>query len=218
MQTLTLDQIKSDLKARLSQSRYAHTSSVVATVNFFVTILQAKYSELTTEYIEKLIIAAWLHDACKELKNQDQITAAEKYQIEIFAEDREFPNLLHSRVSAKWVEEEYGIKDPIILAAITDHTFGAVDMSLASKLLFLADMVEPLRDKKPSTRAFDHALMVNDFGGPLGKIRKIVIMDKDIDKALLEAMDSKLRYVLDKGQSLHPLGILARNSLLRKKL
>lgn len=213
---LNIEEIKLELKSRLSNNRYVHTSSVVATLGFFISILKDKHEELQTSYANEILLAGWLHDSCKELKNEEQLSLASKYNITIYDADLEHPNLLHSRVGAKWVEEQYQISSKVILDAIAEHTFGSPTMSLASKLLFLSDMVEPLRDKKSLARSFDHALMVNDFGGPLGKIRKTIIIDKNLEKALLEAMDSKIKYVIDKSQTLHPLGIEARNALLKK--
>jgi HD superfamily phosphohydrolase YqeK len=70
-------------------------------------------------------------------------------------------------------------------------------------------MIEPLRDLKikqvnPSQQT------------DLDKIRALVFEAKDLDLALLNAMDAKLTYTIKKSKDLHPLGVLARNSLLEQ--
>lgn len=188
-----LDQIKDDLKARLSAHRFKHTESVTKTAIAFAKAYDFSLSEIT-----KIEIAAWLHDCCKELKNEELLQLADFYNIEIYAEDEQSPNILHARVGAAWVEEEYDIVDPYIIYAIRDHTLGSAMMLNSSKILYLADMLEPLRGDNPE----------------LERLRAIVMQAKNLDKALLEAMNSKIKYVLEKNQPLHPISIEARNALL----
>ncbi|MDA1021690.1 MAG: bis(5'-nucleosyl)-tetraphosphatase (symmetrical) YqeK [Cyanobacteria bacterium] len=188
-----LAQIKKDLKQKLSEHRFQHTQSVTETAIRF-----AKAYQLTEETINKIEIAAWLHDACKELKNNELLQLAEFYQIEIYPEDEAHPNILHARVGAAWIEEEYEILDPQISHAVRDHTLGSTEMYDSSKILFLADMLEPLRGDNPE----------------LERLRSIVMQGDNLNKAVLEAMNSKIKYVLEKNHPLHPLSIEARNALL----
>jgi predicted HD superfamily hydrolase involved in NAD metabolism len=201
---LDLEQVKNDMKARLSEKRFLHTESVVATA---LKIRQAL--ELSPALDYKLELAGWLHDSCKELNNMEIALLAKFYNIEIYDSDKIFPNLLHARVGAQWIEEEYEIYDPDVKLAIRDHTLGSADMLTSAKILFLADMIEPLRDLKikqmnPSQQT------------DLDKIRALVFEAKDLDLALLNAMDAKLTYTIKKSQDIHPLGVLARNSLLEQ--
>jgi HD superfamily phosphohydrolase YqeK len=48
----------------------------------------------------------------------------------------------------------------------------------------------------------------------LERLRNIVMTGEDLGQALLEAMNSKIKYVLNKNQPLHPISIIARNALL----
>jgi predicted HD superfamily hydrolase involved in NAD metabolism len=191
-----LEQIKSDLKTRLSEHRYAHTESVVKTA----LEIGHKYN-LDQSTLTKIEIAAWLHDCCKELKNEELAILASFYKVPIYDLDRKYPNLLHARVGAHWVEDEYEIHDPYILKAIEEHTLAGKDMLISSKILFLADMLEPRRDQnKPSDT--------------LNRLRKMISDREDIDRVLLEALNSKIDYMLKKNQALHPLSIEHRNVLL----
>lgn len=199
-----LQEIKAELQARLSARRYQHTESVVLTALRFTDAIKANlkyHSEVTESFIHRVETAAWLHDCCKELKNEELLTLAEFYGIEIYDEDRQSPNTLHARVGAAWAEEEYEIFDPYIINAVRDHTLGSADMHNISKILYLADMLEPGRDAKSKSAELD-------------RLRNIILEEHDLDKALLEAMNSKIIYVIKKNQALHPLSVVARNSLL----
>lgn len=193
MTRVDLGRLQDDLRERLSEHRFEHTQSVVDTALKF-----AKVYKISEEEIEKLEIAAWLHDSCKELRNDELLQLAEFYQVEIYEEDELHPNILHARVGAAWIEEEYDILDPEITYAVADHTLGSDEMSDIAKILFLADMLEPLRGDNPE----------------LERLRALVMQGDDLNATLLVAMNSKIKYVIDKNQPLHPLSVIARNALL----
>ncbi|MEY3369949.1 MAG: hypothetical protein RLZZ361_619 [Cyanobacteriota bacterium] len=199
---IDIEQLKLDMQKRLSEKRYLHTESVVKTA--LEIRLALKFNQ---ELDYKLEIAGWLHDSCKELNNIEMILLAKFYKLEIYDSDKIFPNLLHARVGAEWIEDEYEIYDPEIKLAIRDHTLGSVDMLPSAKILFLADMIEPLRDQKQ--KAINPTQETD-----LDRIRDLVFQKKDLDLALITAMDSKLSYTIKKSLDLHPLGVMARNSLL----
>ncbi len=202
---LDLESIKKDLKARLSKHRFEHTQSVAGTAITFAKAISnnPKYkSELTDEYLKKIELAGWLHDSCKELKANELLELAEFYGIEIYDEDRQSPNTLHARVGAAWIEEEYDILDPAILLAVRDHTLGSINMLSSAKIVYLADMLEPGRDAK-------------DKSPELERLRKLIFEEHDLDKALLEAMDTKIRDVIEGHKPIHPLSVVSRNSLLK---
>ncbi len=140
-----LDQIKRDLKAKLSDKRFKHIESVVTTALEFLLAVEPNAS---AELKARVELAAWLHDCAKELKNDEQVDLAKYYGIEIYPEDEASPNLLHARNGAAIAEDKYDIVDPRVLSAIRDHTLGAPDMCQEAKILYLADMLEPGRDIK----------------------------------------------------------------------
>lgn len=190
------EQIKTDLKKRLSEKRYKHTESVVETA-----LGIAKQYDIDKDMQEKIEIAAWLHDCCKELKIEELAMLAKFQKIEIYDTDRRHPNLLHARVGARWCEDEYEICDPFIIKAIEEHTLAGKDMLISSQVLFLADMLEPNRDKdKPSEE--------------LNKLRSMIRNNEPIKEVVLAALSSKIEYMLEKNQEIHPLSIEHRNALL----
>ncbi len=205
-----LDQIKSDLKIKLSAHRYAHTESVAMTALEFL----AAY-DTGAEMRDRVELAAWLHDCVKELKNEEQVDLAKFYGIEVHPEDIASPNLLHARNSAAFAEETYEIVDPRVLSAIREHTLGAPEMCLEAKILYLADMLEPGRDVAIKAKAEPSVGEVK-YSAELDSMRALVLNGK-LDEALLAAMNSKITYVIRKNQPIHPLGVAARNHLLRNR-
>ena len=58
--------------------------------------------------------------------------------------------MLHAKLGVFLAKSEYGIKDKTILHAIEVHTTGAPNMGLLDKILFVADYIEPHRDRAPN--------------------------------------------------------------------
>ncbi len=216
---------KEDLSKRVSEKRFNHTASVAETAlriaNHFANLdleqnsnqnlrpkIKATKEILNTDdYIGKIEVAAWLHDSCKEIPGMDLLKLAEFYKIKVFDEDLEFPNVLHARIGAAWVEEEYGIKDPHILHAIEEHTLGGNNMLLSSKILYLADMLEPNRDAGLKTKD-------PELSTELDLIRNCIFIENDLDKALIQAMNQKIIEVLKENKLIHPLSVESRNCLV----
>lgn len=225
MEEQIISQVKEDLIKRVSEKRFKHTASVAETAlriaKHFANIdleqisnqnLKPKVRAIkeilnTDDYIGKIELAAWLHDSCKEIPGMDLLKLAEFYRIKVFDEDLEFPNILHARIGAAWAEAEYKIKDPHILHAIEEHTLGGNNMLLSSKILYLADMLEPNRDA--ALKAKDPGLQTK-----LDQIRNYIFIDNDLDKALIQAMNQKIIEVLEDNKLIHPLSLEARNSLV----
>jgi predicted HD superfamily hydrolase involved in NAD metabolism len=199
---ILLVRIKDDLKERLSSKRYEHSVSVAKTALEFAQEIQDSYREEITElYLLKIETAAYLHDYAKEIKNSQMLELAKSFDIKIYPEDLARPNLLHGRIAASLVKETYKITDPIILDAIRDHTFGKAKMSLASKIIYLADFLEPLREKSSSDLLYKSKLK---------KIRSLILKEKNLDKAVLETMNYKISDLAEGQKAIHPLGIEAR--------
>ncbi len=99
---------------------------------------------------------------------------------------RDSGNLLHGPAGAARAKREFGVTDPAVLRAVEIHTTGAPAMGTLDKMLFLADMIEPGREP---------------FEG-LEKIRALSVTRPD--EAVALALESKIRYVRERGGVLHP--------------
>lgn len=87
------------------------------------------------------------------------------------------PSLLHAKCGAILAEHEYQIIDFDILHAIRVHTTGVPNMSLLDKIIFIADYIEPNRDKAPH----------------LKELRKLA--DKDLDETTYLILKDTVDYL-----------------------
>ncbi|MBO5524907.1 MAG: bis(5'-nucleosyl)-tetraphosphatase (symmetrical) YqeK [Roseburia sp.] len=100
--------------------------------------------------VEKAMLAGLLHDCAKCIPNDEKIALCEKNHILIHPVEYESPYLLHAKLGAYLAEKTYGVSDPEILHAIKVHTTGEPDMNLLDKIIYIADYIEPGRDKAPN--------------------------------------------------------------------
>ncbi|MED0903683.1 HD domain-containing protein [Bacillus nitratireducens] len=81
-----------------------------------------KIAEIFYEDEEKAAIAGCLHDISAIFPNEERITVAEKFGIEILQEEREFPMIIHQKLSRVIAKEIFKIEDEEVLNAICYHT------------------------------------------------------------------------------------------------
>jgi predicted HD superfamily hydrolase involved in NAD metabolism len=138
---MELTEIRKKLKKELDKDRYEHTKGVMYTAGCLA---------MAHEYpIDKAMLAGLLHDCAKCLEDDVKISICEKHHVLITDAEAANPTLLHAKVGAVLAEEKYGVHDPEILHAITVHTTGEPNMSILDKIIFIADYIEPKRDKAP---------------------------------------------------------------------
>ena len=133
--------IEKSLQGLLSPHRYAHTLGVMHTA----CALSMAHSYPMT----RAQIAGLLHDCAKYLSNDQLIEIAKKRGLSISPGEEKAPQLLHAKVGALFAEEIYGVQDPAVLRAIRLHTTGSPAMGLLDKIIFVADYIEPGRDRAP---------------------------------------------------------------------
>ncbi|MEZ0536150.1 bis(5'-nucleosyl)-tetraphosphatase (symmetrical) YqeK [Caldicellulosiruptoraceae bacterium PP1] len=144
---------------------------------------------------QKAIIAGLLHDCAKCLETDVLLNYAKNSGIfidKIMVSQKE---LLHGPAGKYVAEKIFLINDVDILNAIAYHTTGRENMSLLEKIIYVADIIEPSRC----------------FSG-IELIRELAF--KDLDKSIIKAMESTLKYVFDLGGLVHPYTINARNQLI----
>ena len=137
-----LKKIKKELKKELDKNRYQHTLGVMYTAS----CLAMRHGG----DMQEAMYAGLLHDCAKCIPIDKQIHLCEKNHIPIRDVERKNPHLLHAKLGVFLAKAEYGIKDKTILHAIEVHTTGAPNMGLLDKILFVADYIEPHRDRAPN--------------------------------------------------------------------
>lgn len=188
---MDIEEIKAELKRTLSEKRYIHSLGVADESKK----LAKKYGANP----EQAYLAGLVHDCAKEVPPQNmEDLLKNKYRIAIDAFSRMTPKILHGPLGACEAQSRFGIYDPEILDAIKYHTTGKGGMSLLSKIIYIADYIEPNRD----------------FDG-VEELRSLAY--KDIDEAIIKGIDDTIADLTSRGLLLHPDTIHARNSLIMKR-
>lgn len=164
-----LKKIRKKLKDCLSKSRYQHTLGV----EFTAAAMAMKYSI----DIDRAELAGLLHDCAKCIDDEEKLEECKKYNVKITDVEKRNPFLIHSKLGALYAREKYGVDDEEILSAIRCHTTGKPDMTTLEKIIFIADYIEPGRDKAKN----------------LAEIRKISF--EDIDEAMYMILRDMLEYL-----------------------
>lgn len=134
--------IQDKLKNSLDMPRYEHTLGVMYTAGCMA--MAHSYD------IDKAMLSGLLHDCAKCMTHEERLTLCEENNVEVSKSELENKALLHAKAGAILAKIEYDITDEEILNAITYHTTGKPNMSLLEKIIYIADYIEPGRDKAPN--------------------------------------------------------------------
>ncbi len=176
-------------RANLSDARFAHTVAVVAAVTRLAPL------HGLDGHIPALRMAGWIHDAAKERDGHNLLAEAKRLGCSIRPVERRNPDLLHGAVALRLAEEALDFHDPVTASAVLYHTTGHPAMSRADRLFYLADLVEPSRT-----------------ANWIGQLR--VLVERDLDEAMLFALVHQLRRLLRHGIVIDPRAVALYNRLL----
>ena len=127
--------------------------------------------------------AAILHDCTKYLELDEQLALCRRFGVELDELEQRAVKLLHSKTGACMAKHIFGETEQVY-QAIFWHTTGKPDMSMAEKVIYLADYIEPTRD----------------FDG-VEPLRRLAY--EDIDKALLMGMEMTIEEMKQRGSPIH---------------
>lgn len=163
------NKIKKALKKELDKDRYEHTLGVMYT---------SACLAMANDYdMEKAQLAGLLHDCAKCIPNEKKLKICAKNNIPVTQVEKDNPFLLHAKVGAFLARVLYEVEDEEILHAISVHTTGAPAMNTLDKIVFIADYIEPKRDKAAN----------------LKEIRKTAF--EDLDEALKMILSDTIHYL-----------------------
>jgi predicted HD superfamily hydrolase involved in NAD metabolism len=106
----------------------------------------ARYYGLDAETLHRVELGALLHDNCRHWPPERLLAAAQEFGYEPDEVERESPVLLHARIGALRLKDEYSIIDEVVYFCVFHHTVGGPDMGDAAKIIYCADKIEPGRD------------------------------------------------------------------------
>lgn len=179
------------LQEMLSESRYQHSLSVRDTA----------VSLALRHHINpiKASVAAVLHDCAKCMPLAKMQRIAEEKGIALDKAIMERGELLHSFVGTELAKSHFGVCDEEILSAIAKHTLGAEEMSELDLLIFVSDLIEPLR--KPFTG--------------LQEIRQLAQLS--LTDAAIACLLQTEQYVRSRGLPFHEASELCLKQLLKRR-
>jgi predicted HD superfamily hydrolase involved in NAD metabolism len=137
--------VKTWVTRRLSPSRLEHVQAVARTA-----VRLARRHGVDPGKAE---LAAWLHDAAKEMTPARMTRLLEGTPFRWDRWERRIPELRHAQASAALAWKVFGVRDRAILSAVRHHPMGRPRMGRLETLLFVADYVEPGRAFRGADRA-----------------------------------------------------------------
>jgi predicted HD superfamily hydrolase involved in NAD metabolism len=171
--------------------RYQHSFGVMETA--------IELAEIHGENVEKIKIAAFLHDYAKMYTDKELREFVTKFNLNLDPMIVNTKDLCHGPVGAELIKIEFDITDEIILNAIRYHTFADRSMSNFDFILYLADIIEPNR---------------KIFSG-YHKIKKLAY--SNLNEAMIEALDKSIKYIIENNEKIYCESIFLRNNLLDKR-
>ncbi len=127
------------LKKYIDKERLQHTHGVMYTAACMAMVYGYD--------LEGAQIAGLLHDCAKCIDDEKKIKLCKKHDISLTEYELEHPFIIHAKLGAWIAKEKYHIDHEDILNAIRYHTTGREAMSDLEKIIFIADYIEPGRNK-----------------------------------------------------------------------
>ncbi|MCQ2478552.1 MAG: bis(5'-nucleosyl)-tetraphosphatase (symmetrical) YqeK [Clostridia bacterium] len=184
-----IDEYKALLKARLSEKRYYHSLCVADEAKR----LAEKYGADK----DKAYLAGLLHDITKNASKEEHFEIFEKFNISLNEIEMNAEKLWHAISGAAYIENYLFINDYEIIDAVRYHTTAKENMSLLSKILYLADFTSSDRDYPD-----------------VDVMRQKV--DISLDGAFVYALTYSVKDLADMGKAIHIDTVKAYNQAVMK--
>ena len=182
---MNIDSYKKIIKSRMSDYRYKHSVNVAKEA----VRLAKKYGADE----EKAAIAGILHDITKENTKEEQLQIMTDGGIILDDVQKISSKLWHGISGSVYMRDKLDITDEDILNAIRYHTTGRPAMTLLEKIVFVADYIEPNRNKA------DH----------LDELRRSAF--ENLDETVLLILDQTLDYLETSGKDIDQQTVITRD-------
>ncbi len=170
---------RKQLKSKLDPMRYEHSLSV----SYTCMALAMRYGY----EIGRAELAGLFHDCAKRYGDSELIVKCRKHGLELTEGEKKAPAVIHARYGAWMAEHKFGIQDDEILSAIRCHTTGKPQMGMLDKILYIADYIEPRRNKASN----------------LEQMRYLAF--QDLDQTMYEILAGTLEYLKKKEADVDPM-------------
>lgn len=169
MSNYDLEKMEKKLSKYLDSDRYRHTMGVMYTCACLAMVHGVSLMDAQ--------VAGLLHDCAKCIPNKKKLKLCHQHKLDVTEFEEKHPFLLHAKLGAYIAKAKYGVEEEEILNAITSHTTGKQNMTALEKIVYIADYIEPMRDKAPN----------------LPRIRKLAF--EDLDECMYEILKDTLMYL-----------------------
>lgn len=129
--------LRADMAAFLTARGFPKTAGHCAAVAAEARRLAARFGEDPA----RAEAAGLLHDISAPIPDAERIATAEAWGLDVLAEERAYPMIIHQKVSAVIAREAFGVKDAGVLSAIGCHTTLKAGSSRLDKIVFVADKI-----------------------------------------------------------------------------
>ena len=181
--------LQNRLKTEISKKRYLHSVGVMETAAWLA-------DRFGGDCI-KASLAGLLHDVMREKSEEELLSLAAQHRIPVDPLEKKVPVLLHGPVAACLLAGSYGIDDEEIRQAVYWHTSGCAEMAQLTRIVFVADAIEPGRD----------------YEG-VREMRRLA--QEDLTETVLFVLKNQLDYQRTTGKTPHPQSILAAEFEMEK--
>ena len=182
-----LDALRASVKSRLSDFRWSHTAGVERMAERLAQIF-------APERANELRAAALLHDITKEKRTDEQIEICTRYGYELRDDEIGSPAILHAITAALVIPHEYPeLATDEIISAVRWHTTGREGMTLAEKIIYLADYIE-------DTRKYDECIALrNMFFDAKPEKMTAEAAQEHLDRVILRSLEMTVNDIKSKG-------------------
>lgn len=174
-----IKKIQHKIAKKLDENRYEHTLGVMYTA--------AALAMCHGVSLDEALLAGLLHDCAKCYSDEKKLELCEKHHVELSDIERQNTALIHAKLGAVLAKEKYDVESDTVCRAIATHTTGAPAMDRLQQIVFIADYIEPHRDR----------------AGRLDEIRRAAF--EDLDKACRMILTDTLTYLSDSPKMIDPM-------------
>ena len=199
-----LADLRERVKPYLKEKRYLHTLETETEAARIGAIL-------LPEKVEKLRIAALLHDITKRASLERQLQYCEEFGIMVHDTDIRSPKVFHAMTAAGLAARDFSdITDEEILGAIRWHTTGHDKMTVFESIVYLADYIEP-------SRTFDDCISLRQyFWGGMPDTDDMRMQTVHLCRAMVYSFDLTIENLVRDGSAINTDTVLARNCFLER--
>ncbi len=134
-----LANLRKKVKSEMGEKRYFHTLEVEK--------MAQRLGEIyAPRQIQMLRAAALLHDVTKERSAEEHIAICEGSGLVVSVAERKSPKMFHAKTGALVIPKKYPeFATPEVVSAVRYHTTGRANMTIAEKIIYLADYIDMSR-------------------------------------------------------------------------